>query len=63
MNTEKNTKNHILSFFEKLIRKTFSINKFSQNVDLSIQEHKGLIRSKLVFQPGNLATFISVLPF
>lgn len=63
MNTEKNTKNHILSFFAKLIKKTFSINKFSQKVDLSMQEHKSFIRSKLVFKSGNLTTFISVLPF
>jgi ATP-dependent Zn protease len=63
MNTEKNIKTQILSFFERLTTKTLSSNKFSQNVDLLFHEHKTFIRSKLVFQPGNLATFISVLPF
>ena len=63
MNTEKNIKTQILSFFERLTTKTLSSNKFSPNVDLLLHEHKTFIRSKLVFQPGNLATFISVLPF
>jgi ATP-dependent Zn protease len=74
MNTEQNIKTQILSFFERLTTKTLSSNKFSAKVDLllptclarierSSHEHKIFIRSKLVFQPGNLATFISILPF
>jgi len=61
MNTKNNIKAKLGSYFKKFGFKTNYLT--DKNKSLFIQNHRIFIRNKFSFQPLNLATFLSILPF
>ena len=63
MNTEKNIKAKLLSFFKLFRFLKLTDFDLQQKKDKLIENHKIFIRKKLFVQPINFTTFISILPF